>query len=121
MPPRKHRIPPEKTAQARSLRRDAPFPERILWRRLRAGQLDGRRFRRQHVVGPYIADFYCPDASLLIELDGLSHEGCDAYDADRTRFLEAQGFRVIRFSNDEVVRSVDDVVYRIGLEVGLPP
>ncbi|NOT01876.1 MAG: DUF559 domain-containing protein [Phycisphaerales bacterium] len=121
MQPRKHRIPPEKTAQARSLRRDAPFPERILWRRLRGGQMGGHRFRRQHVVGPYIADFFCPDASLVIELDGLSHEGCHEYDAVRSRYMEDCGLRVVRFSNDEVVQNVDDVVYRIGLEVGLPP
>ncbi len=114
-----HRIDPASTARAQQLRKDAPFPERLLWSRLRAGQLDGARFRRQHVLGSYIVDFYCPSARLVIELDGRSHEQRERYDAERTRLIESRGLRVIRFTDDEVVRNIDDVVYRIACELGL--
>jgi len=119
--PNAHRIDPETTHRARSLRKEAPFPERLLWSRLRAGQLGDLRIRRQHPIGPYVADFYCATAKLVIELDGISHDERAEYDADRTRFIEAQGLRVIRFSDDEVIRNVDDVAYRIACEIGLQP
>ena len=77
------------------------------------------RFRRQHAIGPYICDFYCAAAKLVIELHGHSHDDRASFDAARTRFIEANGLRVIRFSDDEVVHNVDDVLYRIGCEVGL--
>ena len=118
---RRHRIPANKTAQARSLRTEAPFPERLLWSRLRAGRLSGFRFRRQHVVGPFIVEFYCASAKLVIELDGRSHEDRGRYDTRRTRYLESQGMRVVRFGNDEVIRNMDDVLWRIASEVGIDP
>ena len=114
-----HRIAPKTKARARRLRKEAPFPERLLWSHLRAGQLGSMRFRRQHPIGPYICDFYCAAAQLVIELDGLSHDDRAVYDDERTRFIVAHGLRVIRFSDDEVVRNVNDVVYRIACEVGL--
>ena len=119
--PKPHRIDPETTRRARALRREAPFPERLLWSRLRAKHAGGLQFRRQHPLGPYIADFYCAAARLVIELDGISHDERAAYDAERTRFIASQGLRVIRFSDDEVIRDVDDVVYRIARECGLEP
>ena len=114
-----HRIDPATTARARRLRKEAPFPERLLWGRLRGGQVGGLRFRRQHPVGPYIADFYCASAKLVIELDGVSHDERATYDGRRTRFMESRGLRVIRFTDNEVVQDVDDVVYRVACEVGL--
>ncbi len=90
-----------------------------MWSRLRAGRLQGIRFRRQHAVGRYIADFYCAQANLVIELDGRSHESRESYDAERTGFIASQGLRVIRFSDDEVVRSIDEVVHRIACEIAL--
>jgi very-short-patch-repair endonuclease len=117
--PRRHRIKPLTTLRARRLRREAPFPERLLWSRLRAGQIGGVRFRRQHPAGVYVLDFYCPAARVAIELDGVSHEGRERYDAERTAHVESLGIRVIRFTDDEVLRDLDGVVYRIACEIGI--
>ena len=101
------------TARARTLRRDSTYPERKLWSRLRGGQLEGVRFRRQHVIGPYVADFYCADALLIIELDGHSHDTTADADLKREMYLERQGYRVIRFTNDHVIRGVEGVLEAI--------
>jgi very-short-patch-repair endonuclease len=81
--------------------------------------LGGIRFRRQHPIGAYIVDFYCPSARLAVEIDGYSHADALARDAKRTAFLAAQDVRVIRFSNDEVLKKLDEVVYRIACEIGI--
>jgi very-short-patch-repair endonuclease len=102
---------PLKTERARRLRADATIFERKLWAYLRAAQMDGFAFRRQHPVGPYIMDFYCPSAKLAIELDGDQH-GTDtgiAYDAARTRFLNQKQIRVVRFGNHELNENFDGV------------
>jgi adenine-specific DNA-methyltransferase len=83
-----------------------------LWWLLRSKRLAGLRFRRQQPIGPYIADFYCAAAKLIVELDGSQH-GLDAnvgYDERRTRWLEARGYRVLRFFNDGVLRDPKSVV-----------
>ncbi len=101
--------------RARRLRRESTFPERLLWSKLRSGQLSGLKFRRQHPVGPYIADFACFELDLLIELDGDTH-GTDAQirlDASRTVFLEQEGWHVIRFWNADVMDSLDGVLQQI--------
>jgi len=90
-----------KTDRARELRRNATRPEQKLWLHLRGAQMEGFSFRRQHPIGPYVLDFYCPALKLAIELDGDQH-GSDtnlACDAARSRFLQTKGIRVIRFSN----------------------
>ena len=110
---------PRTTQRARQLRKEATFPEKLVWSRLRAGQLSDLRFRRQHPVGQYIVDFCCPSAKLAIELDGLSHDDRERYDSERTRYLESQGLRVIRFTNDDVLTNLEDVLFRIACEVGL--
>ena len=94
--------------RARQLRRNATDAERILWSRLRDRQLDGRKFRRQYPIGPYIADFVCPQERLIVELDGgaHAHRAQAAYDADRTRFLEASGYRVLRLWNTDVLKNL---------------
>jgi very-short-patch-repair endonuclease len=96
-------------------------PERKLWHRLNRRQLDGIKFRRQAAIGPYIADFLSHDAMLIVELDGDTHaDNAQArHDSRRTQFLEAQGFRVIRFLNSEVRDDLDDVVRRVRLACGL--
>lgn len=89
--------------------------ERLLWSRLRAGQLSGLKFRRQHPVGPYIADFACFELKLLIELDGDTH-GTEAQmrrDASRTAFLKQAGWQVLRFWNVDIVDSLDGVLQQI--------
>jgi very-short-patch-repair endonuclease len=69
-----HRIPPRQTKRVRRLRRDATFPESLLWSCLRGGRAAGMKFRRQAAIGEFIVDFYCASVGLVIELDGLSHE-----------------------------------------------
>ena len=101
------------TARARTLRRDSTFPERKLWSRLRNGQLEGVRFRRQHVIGPYVADFYCADALLVIELDGRSHDTTADADLKREAYLERGGYRILRFRNDDVIRGIEGVLEAI--------
>jgi very-short-patch-repair endonuclease len=100
---------------ARRLRREAPFPERLLWARLRSGQLEGWKFRRQHPVGPYITDFACIELKLIVELDGDTHgePGQIRRDAVRTAFLEGEGWQVIRFWNVDVMDSLDGVLRQI--------
>ena len=85
------------TENARSLRKDMTDTERMLWHALRGKQLHESRFRRQHPIGPYIADFACIDKKLLIELDGGQHQDQIVYDQHRTVFLEMQGWQVLRF------------------------
>jgi very-short-patch-repair endonuclease len=96
---------------AARLRRDATEVERQLWAVLRNRQLDGFKFRFQSSVGPYVADFLCVEAKLIVELDGGQHS--EERDAARTRFLEQHGYRVLRFWNNEVVESLEGVVMAI--------
>ena len=104
-----------KTLRARHLRRNATNAELKLWFHLRSAKMNGYSFRRQHPIGPYTIDFYCPNAKLAVELDGDEH-GTDkglAHDAARTRFLDRRGVRVIRFPNHEVAASVTVVLESI--------
>ena len=97
------------------LRHDMTITERILWKRLRNKQLGGLRFRRQHGFGDYVMDFYCPVLKLCIEIDGDIHQLSDVRlkDEIRTKFLEDNGIRVLRFSNEEVYNNIDEVLNRI--------
>ncbi len=101
--------------RARSLRQAGTEAERRLWRRLRNGQLKGVKFRRQHPVGLYIVDFFCLEARLVVELDGGQHDlGAEQRrDRQRTRYLEGLGYRVLRFSNNDVLSDTDTVLQRI--------
>lgn len=88
------------------------FPEQLLWSRLKSDQILGARFRRQHPLGPYIADFFCPAVGLVIEVDGITHRTADAAEHDRRRdeWMRSQGLEILRVTNDEVLQSLDDVV-----------
>ena len=100
---------------ARKLRREQTDTERKLWSALRGRQFDGFKFRRQQPIGPYVVDFVCFEAKLVIELDGGQH-GSDnglAYDANRTQFLHRDGFAVIRFPNHEINNSFNSVLEAI--------
>jgi len=88
--------------KARRLRRDMTLTERVVWGVLRARGLRGFKFRRQVPVGPFIADFLCAEAGLIIEIDGDTHSHQIAYDRRRTMYLETQGYRVVRITNREV-------------------
>jgi very-short-patch-repair endonuclease len=89
-------------SRARAMRREPTFAEKALWKILREKQLSGLKFRRQVVMGAYIADFACISPRLIVELDGAAHWNPE-YDAARDRWFEAQGFTVLRFSNDDAV------------------
>ena len=100
---------------ARTLRKEMPSAEKRLWFFIRKRQLGDFRFRRQHTIGPYIADFACVEAMLVIELDGDSH-GSDKsaiYDERRNAFMEAQGWIVLRFWNSEIYENIDGVLTTI--------
>ena len=100
-------------AFVRSLRRNQTEAERHLWYRLRLRQVDSFRFRRQRPIGPYVCDFVCLSASLVVELDGSQHAEQMAYDRQRDAFLKARGFRVLRFWNEDVLRRTETVLNTI--------
>ena len=94
------------------MRTNATDAESLMWQLLRAKRFMNLKFRRQHVIAPYIVDFYCHEIGLVIELDGSQHGTDDAieYDAERTKFLEALGLKVVRYWNHEVLRNTDVVL-----------
>jgi very-short-patch-repair endonuclease len=97
--------------RAKGMRREMTAPERRLWHALRARRLDGAKFRRQVVIDRYIADFACRIPSMLVvEVDGATHSDRRRYDARRTAFLEGRGYRVLRFTNDEVMSNLEGVL-----------
>jgi very-short-patch-repair endonuclease len=98
---------------ARQLRSTPTDAEIRLWSRLRRKQLDGFRFRRQQPIGAYVVDFFCPEAKLIIEVDGGQHNVDEAKDEKRTRWLEERGYRVIRFWNNDVLSNTDGVVLAV--------
>ena len=83
--------------------------ERQVWQVLRLRQIDGHRFRRQVPIGGYIADFVCHEANLIIEIDGGQHDAALPAEIERTRFLEREGYRVLRFWNNEVLTNLEGV------------
>ena len=93
------------------MRREFTDAERKLWQHLRAGHLDGLKFRRQHPIPPYIADFCCIERKLIVELDGGQHS--PEVDQARTRWLERQGWSVLRFWDNDVLMNIESVVEAI--------
>ncbi|MFO1083232.1 MAG: DUF559 domain-containing protein [Reyranellaceae bacterium] len=98
---------------ARHLRQNATDAERLLWSRLRRRQVRACKFRRQRTVGPYVCDFVCLEASVIVELDGSQHATQVAYDDNRDRYLGSNGYRVLRFWNADVFARIDSVVETI--------
>ena len=114
-----------KQTLAARLRDDATDAERKLWAMLRRGQVAGLRFRRQQPIGPFVVDFYCSAAKLIVELDGDQH-GDDEhaqYDAARTQWLSAHGYRVLRYPNGEVLKNPQIVLDGVAhvLEISAVP
>jgi very-short-patch-repair endonuclease len=105
--------------RARQLRNEMTDSERKLWRELSKRQLGGNRFRRQHPLGSYIIDFVCLSRRFIVEVDGGQHAepAQQEYDARRTEWLEAQGYRVLRVSNTEVFDNLDGVAETIYQEL----
>jgi len=96
--------------RARALRYNPTEAERLLWRQLRFWQIDGYKFRRQQPLGHYIVDFVCLGKRLVVEVDGGQHaEQQMKYDSERDVWLAAQGFSVLRFWNNEVLKNIDGV------------
>jgi very-short-patch-repair endonuclease len=111
---RVHNIEPLKENR-RKLRRNLTPAEARLWSFLQGSLLEGRKFRRQHSVGPYILDFYCPAERLCIELDGNAHfsERAYEYDTTRTEYLRSVGITVLRFENRNVFENTEGVLEEI--------
>jgi len=101
---------------AKALRQNMTDAERLLWRHLRAHRLDGEKFRRQQPLGPYIVDFVHFGARLIVEADGGQHGG--AADEVRDAWLRRQGFRVLRFWNNEILQQTDAVLTSIWAATG---
>ncbi len=101
--------------RAKQLRRTMTKAETLLWRYLKAHHVDGLGFRRQTPIGPYIADFCCHAARIVIEVDGASHDWDERQKRDvaRDQWLASQGYRVLRFTNDDVLRHLEGVVTTI--------
>jgi very-short-patch-repair endonuclease len=89
------------------------LPEVLLWQRLRVSAA-GVKFRRQHPVGPYVADFFCREARLAVEVDGRIHDASDRHDRERDRFFETNGLQVLRVSAADVLADPDAVAASIG-------
>jgi len=97
------------TARARDLRRDSSRAEKICWHLLRDRRINGTKFRRQHPIGPYFADFACVSRKLVIEIDGAHHADQMEADARRTAVMESLGWRVLRFWANEVVANPEGI------------
>jgi len=111
----------EPRTRARELRTNATPSERILWRALSARKISGIRFNRQVPIGPFICDFVARSAGLIIEVDGGQHGWQTDEDAARTRYLESQGYRVIRFWNSDVLEGLEGVVAEIATVIASLP
>ena len=100
-------------ARAKKLRQNMSEAETRLWHHLRAGRLNGYKFRRQQPMGNYIVDFVCVTPKLIIEADGRQHAEQTEYDQARSLYLNGLGFTVLRFWNDEILRQTDEVLAEI--------
>jgi very-short-patch-repair endonuclease len=98
-----------KSERARELRRDPSRAERLCWELIRAHRMEGIKFRRQHPIGPYFADFACASQNLVIEIDGDHHADQVEADARRTAVMESMGWRVVRFGANEVVQNPEAI------------
>lgn len=109
--------------KARELRKNLTDAERAIWRYLRLRQIGGQKFRRQQPIGPYIVDFVCHEKKLIVEIDGGQHAELSVYDHDakRTTWLETQGFHILRFWNNQVLKETDAVKEVIWNALLLPP
>jgi very-short-patch-repair endonuclease len=107
------RAKPGTLETARNLRKRMTNSEILLWERLKGKQILGIKFRSQHPIDIFIADFYCHKARLVIELDGEIHEGQSDYDDGREAEIEKYDIKVIRFTNEEVFNDIDNVVNKI--------
>lgn len=107
-------VSPAKVQRARELRQHMTAAENRLWQAVRANRLNGWHFRRQQVIGSFIADFYCHAASLVVELDGGIHAAQKEYDQERTEIMNTHGIETLRFTNEQVLQDLPGVLREIG-------
>lgn len=107
------KVPQHLRHNARRMRSTMTEAELKLWNELRAHRLMGLGFRRQMPIGGYIVDFACPEHKLVVEVDGSQHPEDQAYDSASTTYLEQQGWKVVRFWNDDVLHDIDNVCTHI--------
>ncbi len=110
---RKRPIPIKLKLASWRMRDDPTWAEKVLWEELRLKRLDGFKFRQQHVIEKYIADFYCHQAKLVIEVNGSSHDHRKAEDFHRDQFLQGLGLSVLRVTNEDVFNRMDVVKEKI--------
>lgn len=101
------------TTAARGFRQVPTVGEELFWRALRGGQLRGYKFRRQHPVGPFVVDFFCASAQLVVEIDGPVHDAQTDQDDERQHLLETRGYRIPRIRSTDVDRDLPAVLQRI--------
>jgi len=105
-------------ARARTLRQNMTEAERRVWQILRSHQIKGYKFRRQVPIGRYIADFVCHEARLIVEIDGGQHGRSSPWEAERCGLLQNEGYRILRFWNNEILENLDGVHEKIVGELG---
>jgi adenine-specific DNA-methyltransferase len=113
--------PPQALDRRRELREQSTKPEQLLWAVLRNRRLNGYKFRRQYSVGNFIVDFVCIERKLVIELDGDYHDHIIDRDLDRQQWLQGAGYKVLRFSNDDVLGDVEAVAVAIARSLDASP
>jgi very-short-patch-repair endonuclease len=113
----KYKRPPLATSRARKMRRDATDAEQKLWLLLRDRRLGEAKFRRQYPIGPYIADFVCLRRKLVVEADGGQHME-SSKDVTRDHWLTREGFSVVRYANNEILRNPDGVLFDLSQRLG---
>ena len=106
------KLDPQLLEFAKTMRSNATDAENLMWQLLRAKRFMNLKFRRQHVIAPYIVDFYCHELGLVIELDGSQHGTKDGkeYDTERTKFLEALDLKVVRYWNNDLMQNTETVL-----------
>ncbi len=105
---------PKLKCRASKLRRkERTYAEKLLWCYLRNRKIQGYKFIRQKPIGNFIVDFYCPEIMLIIEADGVSHEGKEYYDQKRVEYFESLGLTVLRFSDDEIKNKIETTIQKI--------
>ncbi|RIA36643.1 very-short-patch-repair endonuclease [Hephaestia caeni] len=112
---------PRLIAHAKKMRREPTEPELRLWDVLRAKRFNGIKFRYQKVIGRYITDFSSRAPMLVIEIDGDTHVSQQDYDARRTAFLQSEGYRVVRFTNSDVMTNLEGVVQHLQILIDTAP
>ena len=107
--------------RARTLRQNMTEAEKRVWQILRLHRMRGCKFRRQVPIGHYIADFACHEARLIVEIDGGQHDRLSPRETERSGFLQSEGYRILRFWNDEVLANLDGVHQTIAAALGASP